>query len=49
MKTYIITMEVTLKDYPSLEDDDFIERGIIALLENEESLDSYQVEELITK
>lgn len=49
MKTYIITMELTVKDCPNLNEDDWIERSIIAQLENDESLDSYQIEELVAK
>lgn len=46
MKTYIVTIEVTLKDTANLYNDDFIERAILEQLEDGEYIDSYDISEL---
>lgn len=48
MKTYRITLEVRVKDYPDLEDDDFIYRAIEEQLERGEDILEYELEEVNT-
>ena len=49
MKTYILTIEVTLKETVDLHKDDFIERAIEEQLQGGESIDSYDLIELTEK
>lgn len=49
MKTYILTIELVLKDTANLYDDDFIERAINEQLEDGEFIDSYDLTELTEK
>lgn len=46
MKTYILTIEVVLKDTANLYNDDFIERAIEEQLEDGEYINSYDLSEL---
>jgi hypothetical protein len=46
MKTYRITVELRVKDYPDLEDDDFIYRAIEEQLERGEDILDYDLEEV---
>ena len=48
MKTYILTIEVTLKDTVDLHKDDFIERAIEEQLQGGESIDAYDITEKVT-